>query len=148
MGVSLLGYVVYMRLDTVLQEWVDALEIWQIYLGMYVLILAAVVVIVAPLLSCFAVYQEIVQLLMVVSTKPSKTYRAPAPLRFVGVRARSSFASITPVTDKRRDFGNLNIETFRALSPWSGRHRELADAYLRAVRLCVILERFVFLVAA
>lgn len=69
MGAFLLGYVVYTRLDTVLQEWVDALEIWQVYLGLYVLILAAIVVIVAPFLSCFAVYQEIVQLLTAVSTE-------------------------------------------------------------------------------
>lgn len=68
MGITLLGYVVYNRLDTVNQEWVDALEIWQVYLGMYVLIFASIVVIVAPILSCFAVYQELVQLLMAVST--------------------------------------------------------------------------------
>jgi len=67
MGAFLLGYVVYTRLDTVIQEWVDVLEIWQVYLGLYVLILAAIVVIVAPFLSCFAVYQEIIQLLQAVS---------------------------------------------------------------------------------
>lgn len=74
MGIILLGYVVYNRLDTVIQEWVDALEIWQVYLGMYVLIFASVIVIVAPVLSCFAVYQELVQLLMAVSTNLIKHY--------------------------------------------------------------------------
>lgn len=69
MGIFLLGYLVNTRLDTILQEWVDALEIWQIYLGMYVLIFASIVVIIAPFLSCFAVYQELIQLLMAVSTK-------------------------------------------------------------------------------
>ncbi|XP_029346181.1 tetraspanin-2A [Acyrthosiphon pisum] len=64
MGIFLWGYVVYSRLDTTLQEWVDALEIWQVYLGLYVLIFASIVVIIAPFLSCFAVYQELSQLLM------------------------------------------------------------------------------------
>ncbi|XP_025423507.1 tetraspanin-2A [Sipha flava] len=64
MGIFLFGYVVYTRLDTVLQEWVDALEIWQVYLGMYILIFGSIVVIIAPFLSCYAVYQEITQLLM------------------------------------------------------------------------------------
>ncbi|XP_060834068.1 tetraspanin-2A [Rhopalosiphum padi] len=64
MGIFLWGYVVYSRLDTTLQEWIDALEIWQVYLGMYVLIFASIVVIIAPFLSCFAVYQELSQLLM------------------------------------------------------------------------------------
>lgn len=67
MGIILWGYVVYTRLDTVIQEWVDVLEIWQVYLGMYVLIFGSIVVIVAPFLSCYAVYQELVQLLMAVS---------------------------------------------------------------------------------
>lgn len=67
MGLFLLGYVVYTRLDTVLQEWVDALEIWQVYLGLYVLMFVSIVVVIAPFLSCFAVYQEIKQLLMAVS---------------------------------------------------------------------------------
>lgn len=67
MGVFLFGYVAYTRLDTVLQEWIDALEIWQVYLGMYILIFGSIVVIIAPFLSCYAVYQEITQLLMAVS---------------------------------------------------------------------------------
>ncbi|XP_050443695.1 tetraspanin-2A [Adelges cooleyi] len=62
-GVFLLGYVVYTRLDTTLQEWVDILQVWDVYVGLYILIFASIVVILAPFLSCFAVYQEIAQLL-------------------------------------------------------------------------------------
>lgn len=66
-GAFLLGYVVYTRLDTVLQEWIDALQIWNVYIGLYILIFASIIVILAPFLSCFSVYQEIVQLLTAVS---------------------------------------------------------------------------------
>ncbi|VVC27627.1 Hypothetical protein CINCED_3A018466 [Cinara cedri] len=76
MGLFLLGYVVYTRLDTVLQEWIDALKIWQVYLGLYVLIFVSIIVVIAPFLSCFAVYQEINQLLMAYNISVSAVARA------------------------------------------------------------------------
>lgn len=112
MGIILLGYVVYNRLDTIIQEWVDALEIWQVYLGMYVLIFASVVVIVAPVLSCFAVYQELVQLLMAVSTNRVERFNYSSVLDFIDISNISNKKSPGDNILDLRVFFNSSLKTF------------------------------------
>lgn len=54
---------VYSRLDSEFQDYIDKLELWCYYWGLYVLILAAIVILVSTVFSCGAIYQEIGQLI-------------------------------------------------------------------------------------
>ncbi|XP_065201489.1 tetraspanin-2A [Planococcus citri] len=64
LGGFLFGLAVATRLDTGLNEWIEALDIWQFYVGIYILIFTSLLIIIIPFLSCFSVYQEIKQLLL------------------------------------------------------------------------------------
>lgn len=66
MGLFLLGLSIAVRMDSVLEEWLDILDIRVYYIGVYVLIFIALLIIVVPIFSCIAVYQEIMQLLLIV----------------------------------------------------------------------------------
>ncbi|KAI5703622.1 hypothetical protein M8J75_014179 [Diaphorina citri] len=65
----LFSQTVYSRLDTEFQDYIDKLELWCYYWGLYVLIFVAIVILVSCVFSCGAIYQEIVQLLQLVSTE-------------------------------------------------------------------------------
>lgn len=65
MGLFLLGLSIAVRMDSVLEEWLDILDIRVYYIGVYVLIFIALLIIVVPIFSCIAVYQEIMQLLLI-----------------------------------------------------------------------------------
>ncbi|KAI5739596.1 hypothetical protein M8J77_021128 [Diaphorina citri] len=65
----LFSQTVYSRLDSEFQDYIDKLELWCYYWGLYVLIFVAIVILVSCVFSCGAIYQEIVQLLQLVSTE-------------------------------------------------------------------------------
>uniref|UniRef100_A0A8D8XP07 Tetraspanin n=1 Tax=Cacopsylla melanoneura TaxID=428564 RepID=A0A8D8XP07_9HEMI len=59
----LLSQTIYSRLDTEFQDFIDKLELWCYYWGLYVLMFVALIILVSCVFSCAAIYQEIAQLL-------------------------------------------------------------------------------------
>lgn len=63
-GGFLLGLAIALRWDTEIEEFIDMLDIWEFYIGVYILIFVALIMLLLPFLSCVSVYQEITQLLL------------------------------------------------------------------------------------
>lgn len=65
---SVLGLTMWLRFEPGIDDWVTKLELQPFYIGVYVLILAAVIVMVVSFLGCFAALSENQVFMMIVST--------------------------------------------------------------------------------
>lgn len=61
------GFAIWLRLEPGFQEWIEWLEIEEFYIGIYILIVAAIFVMIVAFVGCAAALMEHVTALYVVS---------------------------------------------------------------------------------
>ncbi|KAL1110183.1 hypothetical protein AAG570_008260 [Ranatra chinensis] len=57
-GISLISLCFWIRFDPDVQEWIDQLNVHNVYIGVYILIVASILMIISGILSCLAVFSE------------------------------------------------------------------------------------------
>ena len=58
LGASIFGLAMYMRLEPGFGEWVEKLELYEYYTGIYILIAAGIVVIIVSFVGCVSAFME------------------------------------------------------------------------------------------
>lgn len=85
-GASIFALCMWLRFEPGLQEWIEKLELSQFYIGIYVLLIAAAVMMIISFIGCVAALQENTVTILIVSKRHYLVSTRVIIVNFYGIK--------------------------------------------------------------